>query len=389
MMAINTIRMTLLLALPLPMVVASEPAKLTDYFPPPESKGGWRTLLPENGIPDSEQKKIIREVAGVDWDKLAEVAALNEKMGFDSGIVVIRKGWIVGEWYKGSYNRDKRRGLYSSTKSYISTCFGLLLDDMEKGKLPDRKKLTLDTKVCNKEWLPECLPLSDPRKADITLRHLLFATSGIPKEGLKIPEEVAARSKGSIEMSLGLVEGSPWAKLTGQPGTMFNYSSPGVWHLILVFNNAAGMDLFPYVKKRICDPIGMENVGWSTIGGFQRRYCTPGGFTCSAREHARFCYLAMHRGKWAGKEIVPAGYYDWAWQGTKANPVYGAQWWLAAARHKDGPQDLVQTIGNGNNSGWIIPSLDLVCTRIGDGPIPSSIKFDQDLVKTVGAAIER
>ena len=60
---------SLLLALP---AWATDPVKLTDYFPPPESKGGWRTLLPEKRIPDAAQKAKIRKIAGVDWDKLAE-----------------------------------------------------------------------------------------------------------------------------------------------------------------------------------------------------------------------------------------------------------------------------------------------------------------------------
>jgi CubicO group peptidase (beta-lactamase class C family) len=197
------------------------------------------------------------------------------------------------------------------------------LDESEKGKLPGGKKLTLDTKVCNAEWLPESLPLSDPRKADITLRHLLFATSGIPREGLKIPDAVRMEGGEPFEMALGHVKGSPWAKLTGEPGTMFNYSSPGVLHMILVFNHAAREDLLSYIKPRVCDPIGMENVRWGTTGGKGKigPYCSPGAFNCSAREHARFCYLAMHRGNWDGKQVVPASYYDWAWQGTKANPA--------------------------------------------------------------------
>jgi CubicO group peptidase (beta-lactamase class C family) len=367
---------------------ADDPIKLSGYFPPPESQGGWRTLLPDNGSPGAAQKEKIRVTAGVDWDKLTDAWEHNLSAKEPSALLVIRRGYIVGEWYK-DYDRKKTRGLYSSTKAYISTAFGLLLDESEKGKLPGGRKLTLDTKVCNKEWLPESLPLSDPRKADITLRHLLFATSGIPREGLKIPDTVKPGG-GTFEMALGHVEGSPWARLTGEPGTLFNYSSPGVLHMILVFNHAAGMDLFPYIKPRVCDPIGMENVSWGKTGGKGKigPYCSPGAFTCSAREHARFCYLAMHRGNWAGKQVVPASYYDWAWQGTKANPAYGAQWWLAG-RHPGAPADMIQTLGNRHNNGWLVPSLDLVVVRIGDGPYPSSLKFEQELLKKVLAAVEK
>src|ERR1700730_13216856 len=48
-----------------------------NYFPLAESKGGWRTLLPENGAPDAERKAQILKTAGVDWDKLAEAWKLN------------------------------------------------------------------------------------------------------------------------------------------------------------------------------------------------------------------------------------------------------------------------------------------------------------------------
>ena len=45
---------------------------LSAYFPPPESRGGWRSLLPEQGEPGADQKSKIREAAGVDWDRLRE-----------------------------------------------------------------------------------------------------------------------------------------------------------------------------------------------------------------------------------------------------------------------------------------------------------------------------
>jgi CubicO group peptidase (beta-lactamase class C family) len=154
------------------------------------------------------------------------------------------------------------------------------------------------------------------------------------------------------------------------------------------------MDLLPYIKERVCDPIGMENVGWGTVGGkgFIGPYCTPGGFSCTGRDHARFCYLAMHKGNWAGKQIVPASYYDWAFKGTKENPVYGAQWWLSTPsyvgnRSKDVPADFVQTHGSYHNDGCLIPSLDLVFVRYGRQSTPPG--FHSNLVKKVLAAVEK
>ena len=183
--------------------------------------------------------------------------------------------------------------------------------------------------------------MSDKRRADITVRHLLNMASGISDGKKPLPTE------GSFEWALGKVEGSPAAKLTGEPGTVFNYSNCGVAHLVLVFRKAAGKDLFPFLKERLFDPVGMEKVTWQQIGGkgkigpYNQGYS---GVNTNPREHARFCYLALHKGEWAGKRVIPTGYYDFAWTGTKVNPTYGAQWWVYP-RIKDGPKDLVQTAG--------------------------------------------
>jgi CubicO group peptidase (beta-lactamase class C family) len=360
---------------------AAEGPPLSDYFPPPETQGGWRTLLPESGEPSAQQKAEIRKQTGCDWDKLTEAWRYNAAAPGATGLVVIRRGHIVGEWYRDC-DRTQTFNIYSSSKSYTSTAFGMILADFGNGQLPSGKKLTLDTKVCNAEWIPESLPLSDPRKSEITVRNLLNMASGIG------PEPVPA--KAPFESSLGKLEGSPFAKLKGDPGTVFNYSNAGVAHLVLLFNHAEGSDLFPFIKKRLLDPIGMEKIEWQKIGGegsigpFNQGYS---GIYTNPREHARFCYLALHKGEWAGKRIVPETYYDFAWTPSAVKNDYGGQWWtypdLAGA-----PADLVMTRGKDNNDGCVVPSLDLVFVRLGDGSqFPKD--FKKELVLKVLASIEK
>ena len=89
---------------------------LVDYFPPAEDHGGWRSLLPENGDPDQKQKAAIREVAGVDWDKLQEAWHHNEAADGPSGLLVIRRGHVVGEWYKDC-DRKSDFNIYSCSQS--------------------------------------------------------------------------------------------------------------------------------------------------------------------------------------------------------------------------------------------------------------------------------
>ena len=56
-------------------------------------------------------------------------------------------------------------------------------------------------------------------------------------------------------------------------------------------------------------------------------------------------------------------------------------------RHPDAPKDLVQTAGARNNHGYVIPSLDLVFVRVGDGQ-KFAKGFEQDLVKKVLASVK-
>lgn len=375
----NCLSVFLLFAFLAPAFADNKP--LSTYFPPTEEKGGWRTLLPESGEPDAAQKTKIRETAGMDWDKLTEAWKHNAAAEGGTGLLVIRKGHVVGEWYRGG-DQKTVYNIYSSSKAYTSTAFGLILDDFGNDLLPSKKKLTLDTKVCNADWIPESLPLSDSRKSEITVRHLLNMISGVGGEPVPMNQP--------FESSLGHVENSPFAKLKGDPGTVFNYSNAGLAHLVLLFQHAQGEDLFPFMKRKLFDPIGMQRVEWLKIGGdggigpFNQGYS---GVHTNPREHARFCYLALHKGDWDGKRIVPASYYDFAWTPSKVKNDYGGQWWTMPGV-KEAPADLVITRGKDFNNGWVIPSLDLVFVRLGNGQkFPKD--FEKDLVLKVLAAVEK
>ena len=273
---------------------------------------------------------------------------------------------IVGEWYKEG-DRTTAFNIYSSSKSYTSTAYGLILSDFGNGPLPGGKSLSLDTKVCNAEWLPESLPLPDPRKAEITVRqpaeHGLRPGCAEPA-GEGSPVRVGARPRRRARR---------WPRSRTTRATAFHYSNAGVAHLVLVFHRATGEDLYPFLKRRLFDPIGETQFRWKPLGGpeggagaigpFSQGYS---GIHTNPRQHARFCYLAMHKGEWAGKRIVPASYYDFAWKGTSVKPDYGGQWWTAP--HIPGaPADLVMTLGRNHNDGFVVPSLDLVFVRLGNG----------------------
>ena len=363
-----------------PAASLAQAAPLVAEFPAPESQGGWKTFLPDSGRPDDTAKAEIRRESGVDYDKLEKAWDYNASMPGATGMIVIHHGKIIGEWYRDG-DRHKVFNIYSSSKAYTSTAFGLILQDFGTSATPSGKVLTLDTPVCNTDWIPESLPLPDPRKSEITVRHLLNMASGVGPEAVPLKEP--------FEVALGVKPGSPFATLKGKPGTVFHYSNAGVAHLVLAFHSATGTDLYPFLKEKLLDPIGEEEVRWTRLGGdgaigpYSQGYS---GIYTNPRQHARFCQLALHKGEWAGKRIVPASYYDFAWKSSPSNPTYGGQWWVYP-RWKKAPIDLVMTSGRNHNDGFVLPSRDLVFVRLGDGDkFPRD--FEDQLVARVLAAFD-
>ena len=140
-----------------------------DYFPPPDSAGGWRTLK------DAAQ---IRELAGMKLDRLENAFDFTSRCTQNGGLLVVRHGYLVLEKYFGRAHRNANPDMASTGKAYTSIACGIMLQEF-RDKIPDG----LDTKVFSEKYLPEAFPLDDPRKASITLGQLLCMTAGYNGEG--------------------------------------------------------------------------------------------------------------------------------------------------------------------------------------------------------------
>src|SRR6185436_704844 len=137
-----------------------------DYFPPPDAKGGWRTLT------DSAK---IAKTAGIDRTKLDEAFDYVQNTSQHGGLLVVRHGYLVYERYFGRGDREALPELASCGKAFTSVATGIMLK--EKASLIPHG---LDEKVFTPKYLPEeDFPLDDPRKADITLGQLLAMSAGI------------------------------------------------------------------------------------------------------------------------------------------------------------------------------------------------------------------
>ncbi len=345
------------------------------YYPPPESRGEWRF------IEDSDQ---VRTLAGMDPDKLDRVL---QSQAFHYGgdqwsIVIVRHGYLVREFHTFNIPIPTRFNIWSGTKSFTGTAWGLLLEASRQNKLANGRKVDLDSPAY--PFIPDGYPLTDSRKEQITIRHLLTMTSGVAGHSSGCVGMPMGRGHGAFEHVLGRCPNRHgyWAdKLAADPGTHWEYSDLGLQHLSLAFVNIMGVEMRDFMLERVFAPIGIEELSWNVLGG--RGFIGPhtngdSGIYISSRELARFGYLALHNGVWDEQQLIPAWWMELATKASQArNPNYGYTWWVNSEGTSwpnlpmmaDLPRDAFALRGYNANNCYVIPSLDLVVARVGTGPV--------------------
>ncbi|WP_050023978.1 serine hydrolase [Verrucomicrobium sp. BvORR034] len=338
-----------------PIVPAAE-----DYFPPPDSQGGWRTL---------KTADEIRDKAGMDLAKLDQAYEFTERCSQNGGLLVVHKGYLVFEKYFGRAHRNANPDMASTGKAYTSIACGIMLNEF-KDKIPDG----LDTKVFTEKYLPEALPLNDPRKADIKLGQLLCMTAGYWGEG-QAPSGYVMGKSTPLKPVPGqnikdLDQSSLKVPLWTDPGAGYSYSSPAPHIASIVLRHVTGMELQDYIRKRLGDPMGWESWGYCLHRG---DYDMPhangaGSIAVHATDALRFGYCLLREGRWGSQQLVPAEYIKLCQQASPYNPhtPFSLQFEHNADGHVVGaPRDAFYKSGAGGFGIFVVPSLDLVIYKLG------------------------
>jgi CubicO group peptidase (beta-lactamase class C family) len=335
------------------------------YFPPPDAQGGWRRL---------QAPSEVRKIAGIDvtgLDKAFEYAKTTTKHG---GLLVVRRGSLVYEKYFGKGHREATPALASCGKSFTSISVGILLREQH-----GRFAQGLDQRVFTREYLPEeAFPLSDPRKSQIRLGHLLAMTAGIRGnnpayvDGKEVTLDPAGPD-GWIAcldaMAFGKQNGPLNAiSLWCDPGGGYSYATSSIHVASVVLRKAAKMELQEYVASRLADPLGWGRWGW----GYRKQLVdhTPGGGGIALRppDMLRFAYLLLRRGKWAERQVVPANYVAHCAAESPYNRhyPYSLQFNVNTNGQVAGvPKDAFWKTGSGGHAFFVIPSLDVAAFKLG------------------------
>ena len=331
-----------------------------EYFPPPDSAGGWRTL---------KDAASIRARAGMDLKGLEQAYDLTERATQNGGLLVVRRGYLVFEKYFGRAHRNANPDMASTGKAYTSIACGIMLHEF-RDKIPDG----LDTKVFTEKFLPEAFPLDDPRRAGITLGQLLCMTAGYNGEGSG-PVGVVMGKATPMKAMPGqnirdLDQSSLRTALWTNAGGGYSYSSPAPHIASMVLRRVTGMELQDYIQERLARPMGWGAWGYCLHRGefTMPRANGAGSIAVHATDALRFGYCLLHQGKWNGKKLVPQDYLAKCNRPSPYNPhtPFSLQFEHNADGHVAGaPQDAFYKSGAGGFGLFVVPSLDLVIYKLG------------------------
>ena len=326
------------------------------YFPP--EHGAWETVQPGQ----------------VGWDGARLRKALDyAKENQSSGVVILHKGRILAEQYsevQGAKSAKFRKRILgrdgaghtiedvaSAQKSVASILVGIA---QQKGLLKIEDPVSQYLDVGWSRATPE-------QEESITIRHLITMTSGLT-------------DRGTFET---------------RPGTRWRYNTTAYAKSMDVVAAAAKMDRHELTRQWLTQPLGMSDSKWVMRGSAEIQLVNRFGFATTARDLARFGLMTLAGGKWGDKTILADQQYlkDATTSSQKLNPFYGYLWWVnrnanaprRALRLETAPRDMFSANGALNRRCFVVPSLHLVVTRLGDQP-SSNRGFDRQFWKLLAEA---
>lgn len=334
------------------------------YFPEPETKGGWR----KNFDPD-----FIRDL-GLDPKGVRQFGAYNLRVDGTTSAIVIKDGWVIGEWYHHLGEESKKVYVASVGKSFTISCFGIVVKDSMEGRLPF--SITRHSKLYDKRWLKSGFPLSDPRKQNITFERVLRHTAGFGPETLA-SENGRDRWKNYESWVVGhdpewvqtqnlyYPPGNPKAYKDHERWGVHEgtYSSIGFAHIGLVLQRLYAQPAHDFLWTRLLKPIGFSDIGYyHPPNPPSIMWFTGGGLEIKPLDLARFAYLTLHKGAWDGEQILPEEWIDSFittpyYQNLRSN--------VDGYLGKRYPPDMYRMYGSGGNFVFVIPSLDMIVIRTG------------------------
>ncbi|MBE9521053.1 MAG: serine hydrolase, partial [Proteobacteria bacterium] len=295
----------------------------------------------ENSQWDVKWLTAAPELVGFDTTSLNRSIEQIGQMSGVYSVIVVRNGYLASERYFREGYRIKPHNIKSATKSVLSALTGIAIN---KGYL------RLDQPIS--DFLPRVKNLDDPRKNDITVRHLLTMTSGLD------PTSYQAYNS-------WIMNGSDWVKIildrpmVAAPGTKHQYSTGDTHILSAVLTAATRMSTREFAARNLFNPLGVTIHGWE----IDPQGINQGGNNLSLipLDMALLGQVYLDGGRFRNRQVIPKWWVDVS---TRPNylggeqEVYGYYGYLWYSR--PGGQDAFVAVGYGGQYIYISPEYQSV-----------------------------
>jgi CubicO group peptidase (beta-lactamase class C family) len=201
--------------------------------------------------------------------------------------MIVRHGKVVAEGWWKPYRADLKHTMYSVSKSFAATAIGFAVAE---------KRISVEDKVIS--FFPNALP-------DSVSSYL---------SALKI-KDLLSMAVGQAPDPTGFVAGTDdWTKtfftvpILYQPGSRFLYNSAASYMLSAIVQRVTGQRTLDYLQTRLFNPLGITGIDWEVnpqkinVGGW--------GLRLKTEDMAKFGQLFLQKGKWNGRQVLPASWIE-------------------------------------------------------------------------------
>ena len=266
-----------------------------------------------------------------------------------NSIIIARHGKILFEEYFNGATPNTLHDIRSAGKSLTSALVGIAIDKGLINSVEERLLSYFPGIECTSDW--------NPKKNDITLKHVLSMSFGLCEPG----EYPAWENRRWYTMH--------WTNdvlcqpIEYKPGTRFDYDSAAPALFGPIIEQVSGMSVGQFAKKYLFEPLGIERYRWFILP--TGREYTGGGFSMCPRDMVKFGQLYLHKGMWNGEQLISK---EWVEESTKAHLIvnskldrhYGYYWWKETFPINNRLIESYFASGNGGNKIYVFPTQDLV-----------------------------
>lgn len=310
-------------------------------------------VWPTHGWPHSSP-----EAQGMDSRTLADAFDYIHQRNIPiHSLLIIRNGYIVLDAYFWPFADGQQHDLASVTKSVTSTLAGIAIGE---------HRLDLHHPIVT-VFAQRAIANRDQRKDRVTIENLLTMTSGLECHA----------DQGEITLS-HMMASANWTQfvldlpMTADPGSHFEYCSPGMHLLSGVITQATGASALDFARRVLFGPLGISEVAWPVDAqGISHGW---GDLHLQPRDMAKLGLLWLNGGRWENRQIIPA---DWmraaievhSHPGDSDGQEYGFGIWVYPNRT---PPEF-EGLGRGGQRISVLPALNLIVVFTGGGFEPGDV----------------